>query len=157
MGEEEDIEIEIVTELNTVAYIDYKYERYFYNAKTGYRIGFRYFFYEDEGLNKILDGHKYYGDIHFYESGKMESIVKALNKYKYYHKYYETGGTSEIYYLKNPIFFYEKKGYTTTGRTNYKISYNNDGEKRSRIFYWHGPRLPEEDGHMMRYDRRGAV
>ena len=157
MGEEEDIEIVIATELNTVEYIDYKYKRYFYNAKTGYHVGFRYFFNADEGLNQILNDSIYYGGIEYYKNGKMKSIVNGLSKYNYYHNYYETGGTFKTYYLKNPIFFYKKKEYSKTGRTNYKISYDNDGEKRSRIFYWHGPRLPEEEGHMVRYDRRGEV
>jgi hypothetical protein len=157
MGEKEDIEIVIATELNTVEYIEYKYERYFYNAKTGRRVAFRYFFNHDEGLNQILHSVTYNTPIDLYKNGRIESIGNRLDNCIYKHEYYKTGGTSRTYYHIKSTPFHQEKGYTKTGRTNYKISYDKDWEKRSRIFYWHGPRLPEEEGHMVRYDRRGEV
>lgn len=153
----EDIEVEIMSNINTQQYISHKYERYFRNVKMDCHVGFRHFFNDDELFVNLLNSDKHNMDIEFYDNGKLKSIAKILDKTNYHHYYYKTGATSETYYSVKRNKFYKEKKYTKSGRTNYKVVYGDDGEKDHAVVYWHGPRLPEEDGRMVRCNRMGTV
>jgi hypothetical protein len=149
MGKE-DIEVEIIRRYTMNTNI----ETHIRNVETRQKISSFYFNTEEEDITitsiNTIENIQEYKNISFYVNGRIAELKIRGKNHIYHHEFYNNGVSMLSDYVKGANRAYRYKKYDQYGRTLYKKVYKKSGEKDYVVVYWYEPRLPEEEGHVIR-------
>lgn len=155
MGEERDIEVEIINTMITIDNMNTNIGTHIRNVETGQKISSFYLNMGEEedititSINNIVNIQEY-KNMSFYVDGLIAEIKIRGKNYIYHHEFHRNGVSMLSEYVKGANRAYRYKKYDEYGRTLFKKIYMKNGEKDYSVVYWYGSRLPEEEGHVIR-------
>ncbi len=150
-----DIEVEIINEMITQNNMNTNIETHIRNVETRQKISSFYFnIGEEEDITitsiNTIENIQEYKNMSFYVDGLIAELKIRGKNHIYHHEFYNNGVSMLSEYVKGANRVYRYKKYDQYSRTHYKKVYKKSGEKDYAVVYWYGPRLPEEEGHVIR-------